>query len=71
MIELSVDDLHLDYGDNPVLKGCVSMALKQGEKWCRCWARPASGKTTLLRAVAAGLEAPKRGKDRDRRTHGL
>ena len=30
MIELSVDDLHLDYGDNPVLKG-VSMNLKQGE----------------------------------------
>ena len=26
MIELSVEDLHLDYGDNPVLKG-VSMQL--------------------------------------------
>lgn len=30
MIELSVEDLHLDYGDNPVLKG-VSMQLRQGE----------------------------------------
>jgi ABC-type histidine transport system ATPase subunit len=30
MIELAVDDLHLTYGDNPVLKG-VSMNLKRGE----------------------------------------
>lgn len=30
MIELSVDNLHLTYGDNPVLKG-VSMELKRGE----------------------------------------
>ncbi|VTR30386.1 Uncharacterised protein [Serratia fonticola] len=29
MIELSVDNLHLTYGDNPVLKG-VSMQLKRG-----------------------------------------
>ena len=36
MIELSVDNLHLTYGDNPVLKG-VSMELKRG-KWCRCLA---------------------------------
>ncbi|CAM3590259.1 ABC transporter ATP-binding protein [Bordetella sputigena] len=59
MIELSVDDLHLDYGDNPVLKG-VSMALKQGEV-VSLLGPSGSGKTTLLRAVA-GLEAPKRGK---------
>lgn len=30
MIELSVENLHLTYGDNPVLKG-VSMELKRGE----------------------------------------
>lgn len=30
MIELSVENLHLTYGDNPVLKG-VSMDLKRGE----------------------------------------
>ena len=30
MIELSVENLHLTYGDNPVLKG-VSMTLKRGE----------------------------------------
>ncbi|ARP91924.1 lipase [Bordetella genomosp. 9] len=58
MIELSVSDLHLDYGDNPVLKG-VSMALKQGEV-VSLLGPSGSGKTTLLRAVA-GLEAPKRG----------
>jgi iron(III) transport system ATP-binding protein len=59
MIELSVDDLHLDYGDNPVLKG-VSMTLKQGEV-VSLLGPSGSGKTTLLRAVA-GLEAPKRGR---------
>jgi iron(III) transport system ATP-binding protein len=58
MIELSVSDLHLDYGDNPVLKG-VSMSLKQGEV-VSLLGPSGSGKTTLLRAVA-GLEAPKRG----------
>ncbi|ANN79576.1 ABC transporter ATP-binding protein [Bordetella flabilis] len=58
MIELSVSDLHLDYGDTPVLKG-VSMALKQGEV-VSLLGPSGSGKTTLLRAVA-GLEAPKRG----------
>jgi iron(III) transport system ATP-binding protein len=58
MIELSVNDLHLDYGDNPVLKG-VSMALKQGEV-VSLLGPSGSGKTTLLRAVA-GLEAPKSG----------
>jgi iron(III) transport system ATP-binding protein len=30
MIELTVEDLHLTYGDNPVLKG-VSMTLRRGE----------------------------------------
>lgn len=30
MIELSVENLHLTYGDNPVLKG-VSMDLKRGD----------------------------------------
>ncbi len=30
MIELSVENLHLTYGDNPVLKG-VSMTLGRGE----------------------------------------
>lgn len=42
MIELAVDDLHLTYGDNPVLKG-VSMNLKRGEV-VSCWAPPAAAK---------------------------
>lgn len=37
MIELSVENLHLTYGDNPVLKG-VSMELRRGGS--RLAARP-------------------------------
>ena len=59
MIELSVDNLHLTYGDNPVLKG-VSMTLGRGEV-VSLLGPSGSGKTTLLRAVA-GLEKPTAGR---------
>ena len=58
MVELAVDDVHLAYGDNPILNG-VAFALNRGEV-VSLLGPSGSGKTTLLRAVA-GLEAPHRG----------
>ena len=58
MAELTVQNLHLKYGDNPILKG-VSMELNRGEV-VSLLGPSGSGKTTLLRAVA-GLEVPHEG----------
>ncbi|MES2187431.1 MAG: ABC transporter ATP-binding protein [Pseudomonadota bacterium] len=61
MIELTVENLHLGYGDTAVLKG-VSMELHRGEV-VSLLGPSGSGKTTLLRAVA-GLETPAQGRIR-------
>src|SRR6266480_2733127 len=58
MAELTVENLHLKYGDNPILKG-VALTLNRGEV-VSLLGPSGSGKTTLLRAVA-GLEEPHEG----------
>ena len=58
MAELTVENLHLKYGDNPILKG-VALTLNRGEV-VSLLGPSGSGKTTLLRTVA-GLEVPHEG----------
>jgi iron(III) transport system ATP-binding protein len=59
MDKLSVENLRLSYGDNPILNG-VSFELKAGEVVSLLGAS-GSGKTTVLRSVA-GLEQPSSGR---------
>ena len=61
MAELTVENLHLTYGTNPILKG-VALTLNRGEV-VSLLGPSGSGKTTLLRAVA-GLEVPHQGRIR-------
>jgi iron(III) transport system ATP-binding protein len=58
MAELTVDDLHLRYGETPILNG-VALTLERGQV-VSLLGPSGSGKTTLLRAVA-GLESPFQG----------